>query len=1304
MSSDKSNDQTSKSYEQELDKIITKLFNDWDKKHLNDNFIEENKNEGEQVEDDNVKTFLKEHKKSMEDLLQMLDLLLTGLEADEAQIQGLQDIHQTSSKLVLLGNTGSGKTASMHYLRGDELKCELDDCDRSLLSLADGSDSDIGNKNFESMTSICKIYESKDKKTVYIDCPGFKDSRGLVQQIKNAYYMKALSRVDNVKLILVVGFPKITDDRGEGLKEMLSIMESMFDIEKIKKSLSLIITKGPKSKNGPLRMLKEFSQQNTGNKYAELLASDQMETKIAVFPQIKEAGPVSGEWLEGLEEAINNSNKSTKLEFKLSLGNDGRIGMRKLAKLIQCYSIWLIKKKLEKKNDHIKKQIISNEYVNEGSTLKDQLAKEFDLSASNSDTFLQNLTDLTNDEDDKDCNLLQLSRKCLIIFSKLTNEREFDFKDWEQPFLKFKDWYSKFARPLKANKQEDSIRIEAPIVTTSEIKKEVNMSGIRSVDIVSYLFIIDEDLELPGIDLNVCTYRWQAYENKTISLKGKDGIGEKGGNFKAFARKTSNDNKITVDTSGGCGRNGSYDIYIKKTKEENQQKIKQIQNEINALEKLDILNNEVKRTGTNPEGQEFPETETRMVLNKLHHIQRECEKRMKELKKARSKMKTRKRVEQANNLNNLIRRFSEEIGKLEPLQDFNLYEESVDRMFRDLDKEANSLLHNETAVEEDELKRRLIEQEKITIDGQDLFVSAIDLQNLARKKKKSKDKLKEEQTKNENIEKHLKIISKKMQEFEEKMKKNLKQETDMKEKKELVKEHCKLFLKNAPDGHDFTKLNQMFEILNMAEELVKLDNDFEQLVVQKDNRIEGSLEMLNEFNLKIGGQLLTRNPDKEMFLNACKAEKEKLEKLLREVKSSQNQRLDQVDNEEMLILLKNYKKLKVKKRILAIQNKWKINTQTESRRISEDLTLLSKQINRFLKKGDVEETDGLFEPLKKRLQQLVQKESKSFDLLKMLYATNCKSYITQNKIDDLQTRINSAQRYIVSLSIVNDQFKNLKANLDLKITEFKNWKYSIRESDPDYQRLHKLLNDYDEIMKPVVHQKNDMFKLAEEILLNEINLVARVEKKWNNRDLPDKLMYIVKEILCFNKQFYEKYLLNGEQGGKGGDNGIVQFNHQVITEKGEPGKGGQSSFSLEGIYQSEKSFATLRNIKEVNETDKSHNVDTYLKSVTSSVIFTTVKTVTEGLVTVAPKAAFQGLGWALGGGFIGLQLLISPLIARWSSNWVSGPLKVTEKNGPDGNKLLGKSRDQYDEESKNLTVYRREISRFMSQIFPEEAD
>ena len=150
-----------------------------------------------------------------------------------------------TNAVIVLGRTGSGKSTLVNLIAGKPLFSYQNE--HTLEFFLDSPDMlpriTIGNQ-LTAETSVPNSWVYNDN-TVYWDCPGFDDNRGVKQEVVNSFLIKNLFNAhQNCKIILVMPDTDLNNRKATRLLSIVKDLNAFFqsDLERIRSGLMLVIS------------------------------------------------------------------------------------------------------------------------------------------------------------------------------------------------------------------------------------------------------------------------------------------------------------------------------------------------------------------------------------------------------------------------------------------------------------------------------------------------------------------------------------------------------------------------------------------------------------------------------------------------------------------------------------------------------------------------------------------------------------------------------------------------------------------------------------------------------------------------------------------------------------------------------------------------------------------------------------------------------------------------------------------------------------------------------------------------------
>lgn len=152
----------------------------------------------------------------------------------------------TDKIILVIGNTGSGKSTLVHYVAGDNSQMESVKKKRGFM-IIDYLDKDI-NKTTSKTESRTLVPEMiAENGNVWYDCPGFGDTRNDTVEIATTFLFKSvIERAKFIKFVLVINYDSVNDEisnRYDFDKLLSHTTQLVKNVKQFNKSFSMVVTR-----------------------------------------------------------------------------------------------------------------------------------------------------------------------------------------------------------------------------------------------------------------------------------------------------------------------------------------------------------------------------------------------------------------------------------------------------------------------------------------------------------------------------------------------------------------------------------------------------------------------------------------------------------------------------------------------------------------------------------------------------------------------------------------------------------------------------------------------------------------------------------------------------------------------------------------------------------------------------------------------------------------------------------------------------------------------------------------------------
>jgi len=158
--------------------------------------------------------------KDYEQLQKVMNSIQTIKQRADSEAKG-KDI------VLVVGNTGAGKSTLVNYLAGCRMREEMIPNSIDLGIVAENPIMEIGH-GFPSKTEFPQMYKDPYTNLTYCDCPGFLDNRGASFEISNAYAIKRIAlTAKSIKIVVLIDYHGLKSERAENLRQTLEMLRKL---------------------------------------------------------------------------------------------------------------------------------------------------------------------------------------------------------------------------------------------------------------------------------------------------------------------------------------------------------------------------------------------------------------------------------------------------------------------------------------------------------------------------------------------------------------------------------------------------------------------------------------------------------------------------------------------------------------------------------------------------------------------------------------------------------------------------------------------------------------------------------------------------------------------------------------------------------------------------------------------------------------------------------------------------------------------------------------------------------------------
>jgi len=463
----------------------------------------------------------------------------------------LQNLLNQKSVVLVLGKTGTGKSALINGLTGVDLeyfkhpieRTPVIDCINAELQERIEGKTKIGHSG-KSETKFPIDVEDPNGSMIYYDCGGFEDTQGAGIEIQNTFYLQALaSTLNKVKIVLTVTEHTVMRERQNGILSELDQITRLFcNPEFLKSSLYLVVTKGPKEteKEDVIYRLRRLTEDQPNEIIKEIVKYLIENDRIGLFSVPCEYGLIKREIFEEIREnlvRIPDGNLMNQVRMEISKSGKDLVD-RVFTKLQRCITHQLAQMSEKILNQVCSKEIEIARHINEVYEFTRKLLKKtpsnfarMNNSASRSkDEILNEVKSYANNIIEieilkEDCEEL-IRLVCYVEeLLKISPEKNLDCTSWNDEVLALQRQLGSLME-ISDKLIGSSLVLKGIVIDTRYIQKMVlkqKEQEIKRIEVYCLnKFFGDDNLVLPGIDLLIISPTWFISNDMEINLSGRD--------------------------------------------------------------------------------------------------------------------------------------------------------------------------------------------------------------------------------------------------------------------------------------------------------------------------------------------------------------------------------------------------------------------------------------------------------------------------------------------------------------------------------------------------------------------------------------------------------------------------------------------------------------------------------------------------------------------------------------------------------------------------------------------------------------